>query len=45
MDNLEGFEKRPNYSALDNFILKISDIYEFPTWQKALSDYINEMGD
>lgn len=45
VDNLEGFEKRPNYSALDNFILKISDIYEFPTWQKALSDYINEMGD
>lgn len=38
--DLKGFQNRPEYSVLDNFILKISKLYEFPKWETALENYI-----
>lgn len=29
-----------DYAVLDDFILRITDQYQFPTWEKALEDYI-----
>lgn len=31
---------RPTYAVLDNFILRIIDVYEMPTWQKSLREYL-----
>ena len=31
---------RPAYAVLDNFILRIIDVYEMPTWQKSLREYL-----
>lgn len=31
---------RPNYSVLDNFILRIIDVYDMPAWQDSLAEYI-----
>lgn len=31
---------RPAYAVLDNFILRIIDLYEMPTWQKSLREYM-----
>ena len=31
---------RPAYVVLDNFILRIIDVYEMPTWQKSLREYL-----
>ena len=31
---------RPTYAVLDNFILRIIDLYEMPTWQKSLREYL-----
>lgn len=30
----------PAYAVLDNFILRIIDVYEMPTWQKSLREYL-----
>ncbi|RLK63356.1 NAD(P)-dependent oxidoreductase [Atopobacter sp. AH10] len=35
---------RPKSVALENFILNISDIYQFPTWQETLADYMTHNG-
>ncbi len=31
---------RPDYSVLDDFILRITGNYELPHWEKALEDYV-----
>lgn len=33
--------KRPKYSVLDNFMLKLYNINEFRYWEEALEDYLN----
>lgn len=33
---------RPANAVLDNFIMSIIDVYEFPTWKQALEEYIKE---
>lgn len=33
---------RPAYAVLDNFILRIIDIYEMPKWQASLEEYMRE---
>ena len=31
----------PDYSVLDDFVLRITGDYEFPRWEDALADYMN----
>ena len=31
---------RPDYAVLDNFILRIIDVYEMPDWKTSLEEYI-----
>ena len=31
---------RPAYAVLDNFILRIIDLYDMPTWQESLKEYL-----
>ncbi|MDD2980653.1 MAG: dTDP-4-dehydrorhamnose reductase [Hespellia sp.] len=31
---------RPAYAVLDNFIMSIIDVYDFPDWKSALKDFI-----
>ena len=33
---------RPAYAVLDNFILRIIDVYEMPDWKESLKEYMNE---
>ena len=33
---------RPAYAVLDNFILRIIDVYEMPEWRASLEEYMNE---
>ncbi|MGN1191974.1 MAG: dTDP-4-dehydrorhamnose reductase [Dorea sp.] len=33
---------RPAYAVLDNFILRIIDVYEMPEWKTSLEEYMNE---
>lgn len=33
-------ETRPDYSVLDNFILRIIDVYDMPSWQNSLKEYL-----
>ena len=35
---------RPAYAVLDNFILRIIDVYEMPQWKDSLREYMNERG-
>lgn len=35
---------RPMDAVLDNFIMSIIDIYEFPDWKTSLKQYLNERG-
>lgn len=32
---------RPKYSILENYLLKMTDLYEFPTWEEDLKNYIS----
>ena len=34
---------RPAYAVLDNFILRIIDVYEMPDWKDSLKEYMNEV--
>ena len=34
---------RPDYAVLDNFILRIIDVYEMPTWQESLKEYMEAL--
>lgn len=33
---------RPDYAVLDNFILRIIDVYQMPEWKASLEEYIRE---
>lgn len=35
---------RPQYTALDNYMLHLSKLYKFPAWKTALKDYLREHG-
>lgn len=32
---------RPDFAVLDNFILRIINVYEMPTWKESLKEYID----
>ncbi|MDO5695898.1 MAG: dTDP-4-dehydrorhamnose reductase [Eubacteriales bacterium] len=34
---------RPDYSVLENFLLRVGNLYEFPTWEEDLTDYMKEV--
>ena len=34
---------RPRYTVLDNFMLRISGVYEMKNWQTALEEYIKKL--
>ena len=34
--------ERPAYAVLDNFILRIIDVYEMPEWKRSLEEYMKE---
>lgn len=36
---------RPAYAVLDNFILRIIDLYQMPEWKVSLQEYMNERED
>lgn len=38
----EHYLARPAYAVLDNFILRIIDLYQMPDWQASLTEYLNE---
>ena len=33
---------RPPYAVLDNFILRIIDVYEMPDWKDSLEEFMKE---
>ncbi len=33
---------RPAYAVLDNFILRIIDVYDMPDWKASLKEYMDE---
>lgn len=35
---------RPAYAVLDNFIMSIVPVYEFPSWQESLQEYLEKGG-
>lgn len=35
---------RPAYAVLDNFVISIDDMYEFPDWKVSLRKYLTERG-
>lgn len=35
---------RPAYAVLQNFILSMIEIYDFPTWEESLREYLEERG-
>lgn len=34
---------RPDYAVLDNFILRIIDVFDMPSWKNSLKEYIDEL--
>lgn len=38
----EVSSERPAYAVLDNFILRIIDVYDMPDWKTSLEEYMNE---
>lgn len=34
---------RPAYAVLDNFIMKLIDVYDFPDWRVSLEEYMKEI--
>ena len=36
-----GTSPRPDFAVLDNFILRIINVYEMPTWKESLTEYMN----
>lgn len=42
---MSDFSKvRPAFAVLENFIMSMVDIYDFPTWQESLQEYLAEGG-
>lgn len=35
---------RPAYAVLENFIMQMIDVYDFPDWQTSLAEYLEERG-
>ena len=33
---------RPPYAVLDNFILRIIEVYDMPDWKESLKEYMDE---
>ena len=33
---------RPAYAVLDNFILRIIDVYDMPDWKESLAEFMKE---
>ena len=33
---------RPPYAVLDNFILRIIEVYDMPDWKASLKEYMDE---
>ena len=42
MDELS--KVRPAYAVLDNFIMSMVPVYDFPQWQDSLREYLTERG-
>ena len=36
--------ERPAFSVLDNFIMSMTPVYDFPNWKESLKEYIEERG-
>ena len=36
--------ERPAFSVLDNFIMTMTPVYDFPNWKEALKEYMEERG-
>lgn len=36
--------ERPAFSVLDNFIMSMTPVYEFPDWKESLKEYMEERG-
>ena len=42
---MSDFSKvRPAYAVLDNFIMSMVPVYDFPQWQESLKEYLTERG-
>ena len=41
-DEADHYLARPAYAVLDNFILRIIDLYAMPVWQASLAKYLEE---
>lgn len=42
---MSDFSKvRPSYAVLDNFIMSMVPVYDFPKWQDSLREYLTERG-
>lgn len=37
-------KERPAFAVLDNFIMSMTPVYDFPTWQDSLKEYFVERG-
>ena len=42
-DEIVDASFRPEYSVLDDFIIRITGEYSFPTWEKALENYLERI--
>ncbi|MDO5813915.1 MAG: dTDP-4-dehydrorhamnose reductase [Bacillota bacterium] len=36
--------ERPAFAVLDNFIMSMTPVYDFPSWKESLKEYIEERG-
>jgi len=36
--------ERPAFSVLDNFIMTMTPVYDFPDWKESLKEYMEERG-
>lgn len=41
-EDLSVSSVRPDYAVLDNFILRIIDLYQMPDWKESLKEYIQQ---
>lgn len=37
---IPGHAQRPGYTALDNFMLRVSGLHQMPSWQDALAEFV-----
>ena len=36
--------ERPAFAVLDNFIMSMTPVYDFPSWKESLKEYMGERG-